>query len=78
MGLPSNGKKGRQPGWRRSGKPAEKGEFPIIGGTEDHPIDGSMRMRVIEEKIVDGHQVKALPPEYAQGVYRAKNVSVRS
>jgi hypothetical protein len=56
----------------------EEGEYPIIGGTEDHPIYGSMRMTVIEEKMVDDHPVKVLPPRYAEGAYPAKNVSVRS
>jgi hypothetical protein len=37
-----------------------------------------MRMTVIEEKIVDGHKVKVLPPGYAQGATPPKNVSVRS
>jgi len=45
----------------------EEGEYPIIGGTEDHPIYGSMRMKVIEEKMVDDHTVKVLPPGYAGG-----------
>jgi hypothetical protein len=56
----------------------EEGEYPIIGGTEDHPIYGSMRMKVIEEKMMDDHPVKVLPPRYAEGAYPAKNVSVRS
>jgi len=56
----------------------EEGEYPIIGGTEDHPIYGSMGMKVIEEKMVDGHTVKVLPPGYAEGAYPAKHVSVRS
>jgi hypothetical protein len=56
----------------------EEGDYSIIGGTEDHPIYGSMRMKVIEEKMVDDHPVKVLPPRYAEGAYPAKNVSVRS
>jgi hypothetical protein len=78
LGLPSNGKKGRQPGARRSGKPTEEGEYPIIGGTEENPVYGSMRMKVIEEKIVNGHKVKVLPPGYADGAAPMKNVAVRS
>jgi hypothetical protein len=78
MGLPSNGQKGRPPGALRSGKPTEEGEYPIIGGTQENPVYGSMRMKVIEEKIVDGHKVKVLPPGYAQGAEPAKNVSVSS
>ncbi len=35
-------------------------------------------MQVIEEKVVDGHKVKGLPPGYAQGAYPQKNVSVSS
>jgi hypothetical protein len=37
-----------------------------------------MRMKVVEEKVVDGHKVKVLPPGYAEGVFPAKNVAVRS
>jgi hypothetical protein len=37
-----------------------------------------MRMKVIEEKVVDGHKVKVLPPGYADGAWPAQNVSVRS
>jgi hypothetical protein len=37
-----------------------------------------MRMKVVEEKIVDGHKVKVLPPGYAHGPAPPKNVSVRS
>jgi hypothetical protein len=77
MGLPSNGKKGPPRGPRRSGKSTEEGEYPIIGGTQENPVYGSMRMKVVEEKIVDGHKVKVLPPGYADGVYPQKNVSVR-
>ena len=33
--------------------------------------------KVIEEKVVDGHKVKVLPPGYAQGAYPQKNVAVR-
>jgi hypothetical protein len=50
MGLPTNGKKGRPLGARRSGKPAEEGEFPIIGGTKENPTYGSMRMKVIGKR----------------------------
>jgi arginine repressor len=78
MGLPSNGKKGPPRGARRSGKATEEGEYPIIGGTDENPVYGSMRMKIIEEKIVDGHKVKVLPPGYAQGAYPQKNVSVQS
>ena len=46
-----------------------------IGGD---PQFGSMRMKVIEEKVVDGHKVKVLPPGYAQGAYPQRNVTVRS
>jgi hypothetical protein len=77
MGLPSNGKKGPPRGPRRSGKSTEEGEYLIIGGTQENPVYGSMRMKVVEEKIVDGHKVKVLPPGYADGVYPQKNVSVR-
>lgn len=78
MGLPSNGRKGRQPRWRRSDKPADTGKCPLIGGTEDHPLDRSMRMKGIEDEIVDGHGVHVLPPGSAQGLYPANHVSVRS
>jgi hypothetical protein len=54
------------------------GKCLTIWGTEDHPVYGSMRMKVIEEKVVDGHKVRVLPPGYAQGAYPAKNVSARS
>jgi hypothetical protein len=37
-----------------------------------------MRMKVIEEKIVDGHKVKVLSPGYAHSATPPKNVSVRS
>jgi hypothetical protein len=37
-----------------------------------------MRMKVVEEKIVDGRKVKVLPPGYAMGAEPAKNVSVGS
>jgi len=78
MGLLTNGKRGRPPGARRSGKAAEEGEYPIIGGTKENPVYGSMRMKVVEEKVVDGHKVKVLPPGYAMGAEPAKNVSVSS
>ena len=42
------------------------------------PQFGSMRMKVIEEKVVDGHKVKVLPPGYADGASPQKNVTVRS
>jgi hypothetical protein len=35
-------------------------------------------MKVIEEKVVDGHKVKVLPPGYATEAEPAKNVAVRS
>jgi hypothetical protein len=35
-------------------------------------------MKIVEEKVVDGHKVKMLPPGYADGVWPAKNVSVGS
>jgi hypothetical protein len=78
MGLPTNEKKGRLPGVRRSGMAAEEGEYPIIGGTKENPVYGSMRMKVVEEKAVDGHKVRVLPPGYAMGAEPAKNVAVRS
>jgi hypothetical protein len=56
----------------------DEGEYPILGGTKENPVYGSMRMKVIEEKVVDGHKVKVLPPGYAQGAYPQKNVSVSS
>jgi hypothetical protein len=56
-----------------------EGEYPVIGTTsQGPPMFSSMRMKVVEEKIVDGHTAKVLPPGYAQGAYPAKNVSVRS
>ena len=58
--------------------PVEEGDYPIIAGTQENPVYGSMRMRVIEEKIVDGHKVKVLPPGYAHGAAPPKNVCVRS
>ena len=59
--------------------PTEEGEYPIIARTPSGaPQFGSMRMKVIEEKVVDGHKIKVLPPGYAQGAYPQKNVSVRS
>jgi hypothetical protein len=64
---------------RKNSAQAEEGEYPVIGKTiYGTPMVGSMRMKVVEEKIVDGHKVKVLPPGYAQGAYPAKNVSVRS
>jgi hypothetical protein len=35
-------------------------------------------MKIVEEKIIDGHKVKVLPPGYAQGASPQKNVTVRS
>ena len=36
-------------------------------------------MKVVEEKMMGGHQVKALPPGYdAPGAYPETNVSMRS
>jgi len=79
MGLPSNGRRGRPPRARRSGQVTEEGDYPVIGTTgQGRPMLGSMRMKVVEEKIVDGQKVKVLPPGYAMGAYPAKNVSVRS
>jgi DNA-binding CsgD family transcriptional regulator len=70
---------------KRRGRPLKKkvsneeGEYPVIGyAPNGAPQFGSMRMKVIEEKIVDGHKVKVLPPGYAQGAYPQKNVSARS
>jgi hypothetical protein len=37
-----------------------------------------MRMKVIEETIVDGRQGKVLPPGYAAGAKPTKHVCVRS
>jgi hypothetical protein len=37
-----------------------------------------MRMKVVEEKVVDGRKVKVLPPGYAIGAKPTKNVCVRS
>jgi hypothetical protein len=37
-----------------------------------------MRMKVIGEKVVDGHKVKVLPTGYALGAEPSKNVSVSS
>jgi hypothetical protein len=45
---------------------------------KENPVFGSMCMKVIEEKVVDGHKVKVLPPGYAMGAEPAKNVSVSS
>ena len=44
-----------------------------------HPLrpPGGWEGKVIEEKVVDGHKVKVLPPGYAQGAYPQKNVAVR-
>jgi hypothetical protein len=39
---------------------------------------GSRPFKIIEEKVVDGHKVKVLPPGYAMGAAPAKNVSARS
>jgi hypothetical protein len=36
---------------------------------------GSRPFKIVEEKIVDGHKVKVLPPGYAAGAYPAKNVT---
>jgi hypothetical protein len=68
-------RRGRPP---KKKAPTEEGEYPIIGGTKENPVFGSMRMKVIEEKVVDGHKVKVLPPGYAMGAEPAKNVSVSS
>jgi hypothetical protein len=58
--------------------PTEEGDYPVIGyAPNGAPQFGSMRMKVIEEKVVDGHKVKVLPPGYADGVYPQKNVLVR-
>ena len=63
---------------RKNSAPAEEGEYPVIGyAPSGAPQFGSMRMKVVEEKIVDGHKVKVLPPGYAMGAYPQKNVSVR-
>jgi hypothetical protein len=35
-------------------------------------------MKVIEEKVVDGHKVKVLPTGYAQGASPQRNVTLRS
>jgi hypothetical protein len=73
---PPKKRRGRPP--KKSAR-AEEGEYPIIGRTiGGDPQFGSMRMKVIEEKVVDGHKVKVLPPGYAQGAYPQKNVTVRS
>jgi hypothetical protein len=64
---------------RKNSAPTDEGEYPVIGrAPSGAPQFGSMRMKVIEEKIVDGHKVKVLPPGYAQGAYPQKNVTVRS
>jgi hypothetical protein len=67
------------PGLRRSGKAMEEGEYPVIGyAPNGAPQFGSMRMKVIEEKMVDGYKMKVLPAGYAEGAYPSKNASVRS
>jgi hypothetical protein len=54
----------------------EPGNFDVVWvGTRVWPAP---IMKVVEEKIVDGHKVKVLPPGYAQGAAPPKNVSVRS
>jgi hypothetical protein len=59
--------------------PTEEGEYPMIGyAPSGAPQFGSMRMKIIEEKVVDGHKVKVLPPGYAQRAYPQKNVAVQS
>jgi hypothetical protein len=73
---PPKKRRGRPP---KKSAPAEEGEYPIIGRTiGGEPQFGSMRMKVIEEKVVDGHKVKVLPPGYAQGAYPQRNVTLRS
>jgi len=72
----SNSRRGRP---RKNSAMAEESEYPVIGrAPSGAPQLGSMRMKVIEEKVVDGHTVKVLPPGYADGAWPAKNVSVRS
>jgi hypothetical protein len=67
------------PGMRRLGKAMEEGEYPVIGYVPNGaPQFGSMRMKVIEEKMVDGYKVKVLPAGYAEGAYPSRNASVRS
>jgi hypothetical protein len=41
------------------------------------PQFGSMRRKVVEEKIVNGHKVKVLPTGYADGAWPVKNVAVQ-
>jgi hypothetical protein len=73
---PPKKRRGRPP---KKKAPTEEGEYPVIGyAPSGAPQFGSMRMKVIEEKTVDGHKVKVLPPGYAQGAYPQKNVAVRS
>jgi len=73
---PPKKRRGRPP---KKKAPTEEGEYPVIGyALRGAPQFGSMRMKVIEEKTVDGHKVKVLPPGYAQGAYPQKNVAVWS
>jgi hypothetical protein len=73
--IPAKKRRGRP---RKNSAPVEEGEYPVIGrAPSGAPQFGSMRMKVIEEKMVDGHKVKVLPPGYAQGAYPQKNVSAR-
>jgi hypothetical protein len=73
---PPKKRRGRPP--KKSG-PTEEGDYPVIGyAPNGAPQFGSMRMKVIEEKVVDGHKVKVLPPGYAMGAKPPKNVCVRS
>jgi hypothetical protein len=59
--------------------PTEEGEYPVIGyAPNGTPQFGSMWMKVVEERVVDGHKVKVLPPGYAMGAKPPKNVSVRT
>ncbi len=58
---------------RRLGKAMEDGEYPVIGYAPNGAAQfGSMRMKVIEEKMVDGYKVKVLPAGYAEGAYPRK------
>jgi hypothetical protein len=77
--VPAASPKKRRGRPRKNSAPAEEDEYPVIGyAPSGAPQFGSMRMKVVEEKVVDGHKVKVLPPGYAIGAYPAKNISVRS